>query len=203
MCSSDLAGSTFANYVGVSGAAPGLIPGFTETRVNTWPSCGIVSGGGVLIPNGQLTLLSITDGTSNTIIASEHSNFLRDTAGVKQDWRASMTWGWYLGVKSAGVPPNFDNGGADNREPILMTIRYAVNYTPPAGWASDIGGTGVGYDPSNANYTGANVPPNSTHSGGVNVAYADGSVRFVADSTPLGVLARLATRDDGTVVPNY
>ena len=54
-----------------------------------------------------------------------------------------------------------------------------------------------------ANYTGANVPLNSTHTGGVNVAYADGSVRFLSDSTPLSVLAQLATRDDGTVIPSY
>jgi hypothetical protein len=36
----------------------------------------------------------------------------------------------------------------------------------------------------------------------VNVVFADGSVRFLNDATPLSVLAQMATRDDGTVIPN-
>jgi prepilin-type processing-associated H-X9-DG protein len=43
---------------------------------------------------------------------------------------------------------------------------------------------------------GANTPLNSAHPGGVNVALADGSVRFLADDMSLDTLGRLATRDD-------
>jgi prepilin-type N-terminal cleavage/methylation domain-containing protein/prepilin-type processing-associated H-X9-DG protein len=190
-------GSSYASYVGISGAVDGSIPGFTETRINALPCAGIVSGGGVLIPNGKLQLVSITDGTSNTIVASEHGDFLKDTSGAKQEWRASQVWGWYLGVKSPGVPPNFDNGGGDNREPNLMTIRYQINYTPAGGWTNNISGVGVGFG---GNCVGANIPPNSTHTGGANFLFADGAVRFLNNATPLATLAGLATRDDGQVV---
>ena len=37
----------------------------------------------------------------------------------------------------------------------------------------------------------------SNHPGGANALFADGSVRFLVDSTPLEVLGRMATRDDG------
>ena len=192
--------ASYASYVAISGAVPGLIPGFNETRFNDLPCGGRISAGGMLFPNGQIDLGAITDGTTNTIAISEQGNFLRDTAGVKQPWRASQTWGWYLGVKSPGVPPNFDNGGGDNRQPNQTTIRYQINYTPPAGWTNDVAGVGVGLT---GNCVGANVPLNSTHTGGVNVVLGDGSGRFLRDTTALVILAQLATRDDGTVIPNY
>jgi prepilin-type N-terminal cleavage/methylation domain-containing protein/prepilin-type processing-associated H-X9-DG protein len=194
---------SLGNYVGISGAVPGSIPGFNETRVNTLPCGGIISGGGVLIPNGQLRLTDITDGTSNTMAISEHSNWIMDNTGTRRDWRATQPWGWYLGVKSPGIPPNFDNNGGDNREPGLTTIRYQINYTPAGGWANDVTNTGVGIGGYTSNCTGANIPLNSTHTGGVNILLCDGSVRFLADATPLNVVAQLATRDDGVPLSNY
>lgn len=191
-------GSTFASYVGVSGADNGVITGFTETRVVTLPVAGRVSGGGVMIPNGQLKFGDITDGTSNTISISEHSNFIIDSAGKKQEWRASQTWGWYLGVKAVGIPPDFDNNGSDNRQPNMTTIRYKINHTPPGGWTNDVPGLGVGL---NGNWVGANLPLNSAHPGGVNVAFADGSVRMLTNQTSLHVLGAYATRDDGVPLP--
>ena len=191
------AGAFMSSYVGVSGAIDGLISGYSETRVATLPCGGLISGGGVLIPNGQLNFASMTDGTSNTLILGEQANFLKDNTGKKQEWRASQTWGWYLGVKAVGVPPNFDNGGSDNRQPNMTTIRYQVNYTPPSGWANDVAGTGVGLT---GNCVGANVPMNSAHAGGVNAAFGDGSVRGIASNTKLSILAQMATRDDGVVI---
>ena len=190
--------STFANYVAVSGAADGPITGFTESRQNDLPCGGKISAGGVLFPNGQINLGAVTDGTSNTMAISEQSNFLVDNTGKKQEWRASQTWGWYLGVKSPGVPPNFDNAGGDNRQPNQTTIRYTINYTPPGGWMNDVAGIGVGL---NSNCVGANVPLNAPHPGGVIVAFSDGSVRLLSNSTPLNILAQYATRDDGIPIP--
>jgi prepilin-type N-terminal cleavage/methylation domain-containing protein/prepilin-type processing-associated H-X9-DG protein len=190
------------NYVGISGAING-IPNFTETRINNLPSAGIVSGGGVLIPNGTINILAITDGTSNVIAVSEQSNFLTDNNGMKQDWRATQPWGWILGVKSPGTPPNFDNYGGDNREPGLTTIRYPINYTPSGGWVNDIPNLGVGVGSYTGDCVGANIPLNSTHTGAVNVVFCDGSVRVLNQSVTLTTLLMLATRDDGQVLPDF
>lgn len=184
------------NCVGISGAANGLIPGYNETRYNNMENAGIVSGGGVLIPNGQITFAQIRDGSSNVIVASEHSDWITDNNGVPQDWRASQPWGWHIGVRGTGIPPKFDDSGfADNRPSNTVTIRYPINQK--TGWADNVGGAGVGA------YVGANTPLNSAHSGGVNILFGDGSVRFVSESLPLGVLAMLATRDDGQPTPSF
>jgi prepilin-type N-terminal cleavage/methylation domain-containing protein len=195
--------ASIGNYIGISGAVNGLIPGFNETRFNQLPCGGIISGGGVMIPNGQLRATDVADGTSNTMAVSEHGNYLMDNKGTRQDWRGTQPWGWYLGVKSPGVPPNFDNGGGDNREPGLTTIRYTIGYAPPGGWVNDVTNTGVGIGGFTVNCTGANIPLNSTHAGGVNILLTDGAVRVLTNSVTLATLAQLATRDDGVPLPSF
>ena len=46
---------------------------------------------------------------------------------------------------------------------------------------------------------GVNRPLVSAHTGGVNVALADGSVHFLSDSFDEATLFNLADRDDGNV----
>lgn len=183
------------NYVSISGASNGLIPGFTESRCNNLQDGGNICGGGVLYPNSKVGFAGMTDGSSNVMAVSEHGDFMIDTAGAKQDWRASQPWGWFIGPKSSAEPPNFNAPDPDNRSSNMVTIRYPVNQKK--GWADNVSGTGVGA------YVGANTPINSAHPGGVNVLLCDGSVRFISATVPLDVVARLATRDDGQVISSY
>jgi prepilin-type processing-associated H-X9-DG protein len=44
------------------------------------------------------------------------------------------------------------------------------------------------------------APPNSNHPGGVNIGFADGSVRFVKDSVSVQTWWALGTRSSGEVV---
>lgn len=185
------------SYIGISGAVAGLIPGYNETRVvNPAGSAGccsggIVSGGGVLFPASAIKLTAITDGTSNTMVVSEQTDFLTTQNGTKVGWGSGALHGWMIGWHNRVAPPGFGSGG-DNRTFQMTTIRYAINQK--TGWTNAPGncaGTGV------CDNMGTNIPLNSTHTGGVNILLADGSVRFLADSTPIQVLAQLATRDDG------
>ncbi len=184
-------------YVAISGAVNGLIPGFTETRTESGGGgagcCGgnIVSGGGIFFPNSVVTMVQVTDGTSNTIAISEWASYLNKTSGLA-DWRSphGFPMGNGTGAKYLKQPPNYNPGG-DIRTFNCTTIRYSINQIN--GWTNDCQ-TGV------CSNHGANAPLRSEHPGGVNTAFCDGTVRFLLSDTALDVLARLATRDDGIPV---
>ncbi len=191
------------SYVGVAGAVDGLIPGFTETRVNGGLS-GFPGGGGVLSPNGRVTAANIRDGTSNTLAVSEQNDVLRSQDGSDQRlWHGGAMWGWTLGTAVSAVPPNYVWGGAnyDNRAMNTTTIKYTINnknnngqgWPLPTGYATVCPSTGVCVD-------GNNTPLNAAHPGGVNAVFCDGSVRFLGTGTALEVLACAATRDDAQPV---
>jgi type II secretory pathway pseudopilin PulG len=192
-------------YVGISGAVPGLITGFNESRFNTpggGAGCctgGIVSGGGVLFPGSGVRLVAITDGTSNTMMVGEQGDFLTTANGTRQPWGAGLLHGWQIGYyRSNSIsPPNLGNGG-DMRTFQMTTVRYAINRK--TGWPDAPGNCGsLGV----CDNLGTNIPLNSAHSGGINVVLGDASVRFLRDSLPVQTLAQLATRDDGTVLGDF
>ena len=182
-----------AHYVAIAGAADGVIPGFSESRIENSTSYGQLAAGGVLYPNSQTRLRNITDGTSNTLLLGEQSDFIIKTDKSQNDWRASQPWGWAIGVKTTGEPPNYDIS-PDRRAFNLTTIRYAINQK--SGWDGG-GSTGVIAD------GGSNIPLNSTHGGVVNVTLADGSVRTLNDNLALDILGRLAVRDDEQPVGEF
>lgn len=183
------------NYVAISGAANGTIPGYVESRICTTSVYGQISGGGVLYPNSETKFADMLDGTSNVIAIGEHADFLMSKDGTRQDWRGSQPWGWSIGpARSSAIPPSY-SAASDSRPFNMTTVRYPVNQK--RNWANgngDNNGTGVGNDGGN------NIPLNAAHPSGTNVAVCDGSVRFLSNSTPLTVLAQLATRDDGQTI---
>ncbi len=193
-----------ATYVGIAGADVAALP--TETRVNgganvnqaTGGNGGNVSAGGILFPNAQIRISQVSDGTSNTFLVSEQSDFITTINGSRQAWTASSRNGWLMGAASTGIPPKYLPGG-NNRAFNITTIRYPINLTSN-NWGNSPGDC---YDTGVCEDQGGNIPLNSTHAGGVNVLLTDGSVRFVSQATPLATLGALATRDDGLVIQDY
>ncbi len=188
----------FAHYAGISGAAEPT--SFSETRVNdvnAASTISIVSAGGLLIPNRCLDLGKATDGTSNTMLLGEMSGSLLRNDGTKSYLSASGTsHGWLMGTRAAGTPPTLDPDGLDSADLRcfnINTIRYRPNQEPFA----------LQVFPGMASNVGANNPLTSEHTGGVQIALGDGSVRFISESVSLETIKQLATRDDGQVTAEF
>jgi prepilin-type processing-associated H-X9-DG protein len=173
---------------------------------------GIVTSSGMLPACQQVSIADCTDGTSNTMIVAEQSDWLHgidieDTTerpgeaswtvgGTGRDgrWRSGTGrgGGWLSGTTRVDPVPQVDTPGgppaiwgADCWN--ITTVRYPPNLkrvigNPPLPGCSD-------------NH-GINNPLQSAHPGGLQVGMADGSVQFVSEKTELAVLLRLAIRDD-------
>jgi prepilin-type N-terminal cleavage/methylation domain-containing protein/prepilin-type processing-associated H-X9-DG protein len=125
----------------------------------------------------KMTVAKITDGTSKTMMVSEkwlHSTQNEGVTGMTADDRG-WTDGWdYDTMRSTLIPPRPDSSD------------------PPA----PAGNAQLHVDPSNYQL-------GSSHSGGINTVYADGSVGFLSYDINLETLNRLGNRYDGEVVEDY
>lgn len=132
---------------------------------------------GIFYINSKVTLQGVTDGTSNTILMGERRR-KDDVYNVvyKDDFQNRSGWAWAN-----------SNAGFD----YLFGTQVPINWVMPAGTTSD---PGFVLEDERFNAYG------SFHTGGANFCFADGSVRFLPDSTPLTVLQPLGTRSGGEVI---
>ncbi len=165
-------------------------------------------------------MADMTDGTSNTIMASE------------------LLAGSGRPPSGAGLFPNdifytndsFFNAVVNKQFPTqaeLVTIGTQAR-TAPSGFRGTMGGNWAWYAAGQSTLTtaatpnweypttGGNccpggahdwgngiIPPRSMHTGGVNAALGDASVRFLRNSIDLVTFQRLGARNDGQVLGNY
>ena len=161
-------------YVGIAGSINPNSP-----TIGTGSEGGTVSTSGVLIRDDAIGFEDIFDGSANTLLLGEQSDFLiNDVDGSMVDVRSDGNHGFTIGTK----PTN-------NRIFNLTVLGHLINNKD----FIDVSATGGGGN------LGPNRPLLSTHPGGVNVALADGSVQFFADSLDIQVLYNLADREDGNV----
>jgi prepilin-type N-terminal cleavage/methylation domain-containing protein/prepilin-type processing-associated H-X9-DG protein len=144
----------------------------------------------------RVKILDIMDGTSNTLLFGESyhrdPNFDTFTPAPTPNWNSASNvdgWAW-------AFPCGGDNGLQD----LLFGSFAPINYKIPFVY----GGPGAPTT-RNAWFTFQDMRLSalgSGHTGGANVCFADGSVRFLTDATPQSVLALYCMRSDGLVIPN-
>ena len=179
-----------ADYVGIAGA----IGHETCDTNNSNDKQGEMCGGGMLVPNLELGLRDCTDGTSSTFIVGEMSGYKYDN-GVETDPRTASANGFMIGT-DYGYTPNGKTTNANVSWGIsakktqecwnFATVRYKISETQYL----STGDHGMGNDQ-------CNTPIASTHPGGAQLLFLDGSVHFASETIDVTLLRRLAMRDDG------
>jgi len=170
---------------------------------------------------GVVTLAAITDGTSNTVMYSE---WLKGPLAVRPG--KQMVYTFPTSYTAPNTPPA--TAGPTGIMDTLRTLSASCQASKTVGaqtskgfsWASQ--GCGVGgcyshvntpnkqactFSNMNANYpatfdyaAATLIGASSYHSGGVNVGFLDGSIKFVKDSISQATWNAIATRAGGEVI---
>ena len=203
----NFAQTDYATCSGINGGSItffGYPAGTTDTQLVSAMSFDLKGKGLPLVgfpPTSPNTVVGITDGTSNTCSFSEHRK------GDFNNAISSPTDTFWLGSAKGLYPATPDES---------VTMCNGIN-TADLLWQgmSDVGAPWIyGYH-STTIYFHVNVPnsrscmypagriattADSAHSGGVNVAMCDGSIRFVRDTIPLAAWRAMGTRNGGEVI---
>jgi prepilin-type N-terminal cleavage/methylation domain-containing protein/prepilin-type processing-associated H-X9-DG protein len=171
---------TSHNYV-INFGNTGLIRNSSNAFVEVVPTYGTATYAGAPFKVSQpQKLTDISDGTSNTLMASE------TVQGQSSDLRGFTWWGYGTGFMTQ-LGPN------SSSPDVLQSASYCVNRLPNP--------------PCFAPYTTAQpitYAARSRHTGGVNVALSDGSCRFFSNNVDLLTVWRpLGTSQGGEVIGNY
>ena len=150
------------------------------------------SAGGAFPGARTIAFRDFIDGTTNTMLLGEESNWVAGDTGTNRT--AVPGSGPWMGGKNSRIPSGdgtFAAGtgaNADGRCWNETTIRQGPNPRTTASWQVQ---------------QSCNTPLSSAHPGGVQIVLADGSVRFISDNIDLPTLQNVADRDDGNVLQDF
>ncbi len=184
-------GAMTSDYTAIAGAvytdvAHGIFDPTDENQYGQSPNIttGIRCSGGVLISNAFVSVAGITDGSSNTLLLGEQSDWCYDSDRNEQYCHSDHGHSFTMGT----VPKAYSS---DSRCFNVTSVRYGINQK-----AWNLPGVGD----SNGS---VNLPIQSAHPGGAHGLLGDGSTRFISESISLQTLSDLCNRSDGHVVADF
>jgi prepilin-type N-terminal cleavage/methylation domain-containing protein/prepilin-type processing-associated H-X9-DG protein len=159
---------------------------------------------GPLYNRSCVNLASMTDGTSQTAFLSERRrgagspDIKNDMYMMNSAMTIDQTWQYCTQLDMTMAMPLTSWMGATWCIGDMTCTTYNHVGTPNTRTCASMGGSMM-MGGSMANMA-VQLPPSSAHPGGVNLAFGDGSVRFIKDSVSLPIWRALSTRNGGEIV---
>jgi prepilin-type processing-associated H-X9-DG protein len=163
-----ISGSFYANSAGYPVNNP-------ATKLSSIPD--YISTGGTLIAGRGVPVAQITDGTSNTMMVGEQSDWCVDSNGSLIDnCRSDHQHGFQMGI-NPNNPQQFN----------LTCVIHPIGETSKSAYGVETN----------------NSPIASAHPGGATVLMADSSVQFLSKSTAIATLYNLCNRNDNNTLGKF
>lgn len=155
---------------------------------------GLLSHNGIFYDESFTRPSEITDGLSQTMALAEQSGWgIQRNTGEQRDIRSATTGGVFSGSCHAIWAGNdytlADLAGSNVFSYNTTVIRYPINEKE---WIPV-------RNAGKSHFGEHNKPIQSSHPGGAQVAFADGSVHYLVEDTEMDVLRALGCRNDGQV----
>ena len=166
-------------YTAICGAVDHSSTLNRDGETNQHNGVGKLSYGGAMSLHKGWRIGDVLDGTSQTAIVGEQSDFCLTNTRQKVDCRSDYGHGWTMGSHKS-----------EFRTFNATSVRYPIN---SKNWNL----TGVG-EP----YYALNRPIQAVHAGGAMVLFADGSVQLLRQQLALQTWFDLCNRDDGHSIPS-
>ncbi len=176
-------GAASPTYTAIAGAIDHQSTINKESESNQHRHKGRRSAGGVLVGGDTFhNIGDIRDGTSNTILLGEQSDYCTSSTNARIDCRSDFGHSFTMGA----VDPA--EASKDDRWFNTTSVRYPINEKR---WETPWVGN---------EYYACNRPIQSAHGGGAMVLKGDGSVHFLNEGLNLQTLYNLSNRDDGNII---
>jgi prepilin-type N-terminal cleavage/methylation domain-containing protein/prepilin-type processing-associated H-X9-DG protein len=189
------AGQAATNYRGNAGSSIVNTYGAQDLVPN---NASMPAPNGVLFLDFLVNIASVTDGTSNTVVFSEH---------VTGDFSNTTTTELSDTYQPGTYPASADEALQMCKAVNVFDLSKQGNSSAGAPWMTDSHTATRYYHGSGPNTRGCMFPPqristtaNSRHPGGVNVTMTDGSVKFIKSTINLAAWRAIGTRNGGEVV---
>ncbi len=202
LCPSDSFNSIPAGWAGNNyrvNQGSGLLWGLPPSAAGD-PNTGMPAPNGPFFINSKTRLTDITDGTSNTAAISEHRK------GDFNNGISSVSDTFYLGQAKGFFPKNADEAQQIANALDTKNLLYQGMSDVGAPWIYGYHSTTVYFHSTKPFSNSCMYPPgriattaDSNHSGGVNVTFCDGSVRFVPQSVSLPAWRAMGSSAGGEV----
>lgn len=217
-CPSDPQGETVRDP---GSGRPRLYPTTYGFNMGTWFIFDLATnrgGDGLFHPNSRIGFGGISDGTSNTLLAAEVKAWTPYARNTAPSDTAAPTTGEVVAnyvaacsdQKLSGSDPTKNTGHTEWCDGRVHHEGFTTTLTPNTLVPYEDGGVILDADYNSwqegrlgGGPTYAAITSRSYHTGGVQAAMADGSVRFVSESIALSIWRGVGTRSGGEVVGEF